>query len=175
MVDLMRKPDATRVIEQLREGGSRFADSTLPNLARSARETGRSVADLAQSAGRTVVERLPGHKASPVRRAVSGGVLRSATRVVTRRPVMALMGGVALAGLIVAVRQRMKAMREERAAGESAQGEAERTQGRRDEVAKTLADKTGRAQRRGPKTGLEESNAPNDVDDVAEAAAQGGV
>ena len=169
MVDMMRNPHATRVIEQLRDSGSRFASSTLPELAHSARETGRSVADLAQSAGRSVVDRMPGHSATPLRRAVSGGMWRSARRLAARHPVMTLAGGLAVAGFALVVGQRMRAAREERALREGDQAERERTQERHFDTVERLAAETRGMQRRAPKSGLSDSS----VDNAAQANIEG--
>lgn len=115
---LTRDPHAMRVIEQLQETGSRFAATTLPKLARTARETGRTVAEFAQATSKDIAERLTERKPSALQRIGRSTGLFSVARFAARRPVMLALGGVAVLGVAVAIGRRMREARSEHQAAE---------------------------------------------------------
>ena len=110
----VRDPHAIRVIEQLQETGSRLAAATLPKLAKTARQTGRSVAEFAQSTSKDIADRLAEQEPSTLARlAGSTGILpvagRSVARFAMRRPVLLALGAVAVIGVAAAVGRRVRA------------------------------------------------------------------
>lgn len=112
---LMRDPHAMRVVAQLQQTGSRLAAATLPKLARTARETGRTMAEFAQSTGKDIAERLTEREPSRLAKLARASGLRSIARFAARRPVLLALGGMAVVGVAVTIGRRM---REERMAGD---------------------------------------------------------
>ncbi|MBO9574684.1 MAG: hypothetical protein J7494_03005 [Sphingobium sp.] len=124
-MQLMRDPHATRVIEQLQQTGSRLAAATLPTLARTARETGRTVAEFAQSTSKGIADRLAERQPSRLERFGRASGMFSVARFAARRPVLVALGGVAVVGVAIALGRRMREARMER---EGQSGGSERSE-----------------------------------------------
>jgi hypothetical protein len=105
---LIRQPHATRIIQQLQETGQRLAAAARPRLDAAARRT----SDLAHSAGDEISHVIAQHRPSALTRTARAGGLASAGRISMSRPALLAVGGLALAGIAIAIGRRIRHERE---------------------------------------------------------------
>ena len=118
-----RKPDLQLVddLERASRDAARAVSDALPKIADTARQTGRQMADMAASASERVAdaassaaERVAGdpHVKAMTAAVLSSGTAQSAARglirFARRRPGLVILGGVAIASLVLALARRGK-------------------------------------------------------------------
>lgn len=109
------KPDHSRagdVIKSVSEKGAAIASDALPRIADAAQRTGKTVADLAISAGEAIAAQLRKQDSNSVATLgatlATTGALGSVVRFAMRRPVLALVGGIAVAQIGLAIWRRQQ-------------------------------------------------------------------
>jgi len=118
-------PQLAEDLEHLPGQSLRLVSSTLPRLTEAARQTGRSVrnsvADMAGSAGDAIQQALPGDAMKATGMALAStaalqAAQRGITRFAARRPMLFVLGGLAIVGGLILVSRR-------KGSGEKASGE----------------------------------------------------
>ncbi len=100
------RPQLTAARARIQDKTSDLLSSTMPALARVARDTGRTVADYSAAAGDRAAHLLEGNIPRLVRPASPG---RRVLRFAARRPLVTLLGGAALAGVGIIIGRRLLA------------------------------------------------------------------
>ena len=124
-------PQLVDDLQRLPEQSLKLVSSTLPKFAESARQTGRSVrnsmSDMASSAGDRIHKAMPSSETMDTIKATGAALAstaalqaaqRSIVRFATRRPMLFVIGGLAVVGGLILVSRRRANGRVDDAAGE---------------------------------------------------------